>query len=238
MKPVASHLDLVIDYGWLTILSVPIFKVMRWIYSFVGNWGLAIILVTVLIKLLFYKFSEASYRSMARMRKLQPRLLALKDRYGDDRQKLSQATMELYRKEKVNPLGGCLPMVIQIPVFIALYYVLIESVQLRQAPFIFWIHDLSVKDPYYVLPILMGISWMLQQRLNPPPPDPVQAKLMMLFPVVFTVLFATFPAGLVLYWLVNNCLSILQQWYIMRKVENEGTKKKKAVSKGRVSSSR
>jgi YidC/Oxa1 family membrane protein insertase len=237
LQQVAPHLDLVIDYGWFSVFSVPIFKVMQGIYYFVRNWGLAIILVTVLIKLLFYKLSETSYRSMARMRKLQPRLLTLKDRYGDDRQKLSQATMELYRKEKVNPLGGCLPMIIQIPVFIALYYVLIESVQLRQAPFVFWIHDLSVKDPYYVLPILMGLSWMLQQRLNPPPPDPVQAKMMMLFPVVFTVLFATFPAGLVLYWIVNNCLSILQQWYIMRKVDSEGTQKK-SVSKGRISSSR
>lgn len=236
LKQVAPHLDLVIDYGWLSVFSVPIFKVMEWIYQFVKNWGLAIILVTVLIKLLFYKLSESSFRSMARMKNLQPRLLALKDRYGDDRQKLSQATMELYRKEKVNPLGGCLPMLIQIPVFIALYYVLIESVELRQAPFIFWIHDLSVKDPYYVLPILMGLSWMLQQRLNPPPPDPVQAKMMMLFPVVFTVLFATFPAGLVLYWIVNNCLTILQQWHIMRKVENQG-KKKTVAKKGRISSS-
>jgi YidC/Oxa1 family membrane protein insertase len=237
LKQVAPHLDLVIDYGWLSIFSVPIFKVMQWIYQFVGNWGVAIILVTLLIKLLFYKLSESSYRSMARMKSLQPKLLALKDRYGDDRQKLSQATMELYRKEKVNPLGGCLPMLVQIPVFIALYYVLIESVELRQAPFIFWIHDLSVKDPYYILPILMGLSWMLQQRLNPPPPDPVQAKMMMLFPVIFTLLFATFPSGLVLYWLVNNCLSILQQWYIMKKVENTQAKKKKAVTKkGRVSS--
>lgn len=234
LKQIAPHLDLVVDYGWLWIFSVPIFKVMQWINNFVNNWGVSIILVTVLIKLLFYKLSETSYRSMAKMKNLQPKILALKERYGDDRQKLSQATMELYRKEKVNPLGGCLPMIVQIPVFIALYYVLIESVELRQAPFIFWIHDLSVKDPYYVLPILMGLSWMLQQKLNPPPPDPVQAKMMMLFPVVFTVLFAAFPAGLVLYWLVNNCLSILQQWYIMRKVENEG--KKKTVTKNRIGS--
>lgn len=229
LKKVAPHLDLTIDYGWLSIFSLPIFKVMQWIYNIVGNWGVAIILVTVLIKLLFYKLSETSYRSMARMKTLQPKLLALKDRYGDDRQKLSQATMELYKKEKVNPLGGCLPMLVQIPVFIALYYVLIESVELRQAPFMLWIHDLSAKDPYYILPILMGLSWMLQQRLNPPPPDPVQAKMMMLFPVVFTVLFATFPSGLVLYWLVNNCLSILQQWYIMKKVEKEDKEKKKTT---------
>jgi YidC/Oxa1 family membrane protein insertase len=226
LKEVAPHLDLVIDYGWLWIFSAPIFKVMQVIYDFVGNWGVSIILVTVLIKLLFYKLSETSYRSMAKMRNLQPRILALKERYGDDRQKLSQATMELYRQEKVNPLGGCLPVLVQIPVFIALYYVLISSVELRQAPFVFWIHDLSVKDPYYLLPILMGLSWVAQQKLNPPPPDPMQAKMMMMFPVVFTVLFATFPAGLVLYWLVNNCLSILQQWYIMRKYETQGNKKK------------
>jgi YidC/Oxa1 family membrane protein insertase len=236
LKQVAPHLDKVIDYGWFWIFSGPIFKVMEWINSFVKNWGLAIILVTVFIKLLFYKLSETSYRSMARMRTLQPKMLALKDRYGEDRQKLSQATMELYRKEKVNPLGGCLPMIVQIPVFIALYYVLIESVQLRQAPFIFWIHDLSVKDPFYILPILMGLSWMVQQKLNPPPADPLQAKMMMAFPLVFTLLFATFPAGLVLYWVVNNVLSILQQWYITRKVENEG--KKKVITKGRVSSNR
>jgi YidC/Oxa1 family membrane protein insertase len=239
LKQVAPHLDLVIDYGWLWIFSVPIFKIMQTIYYFVHNWGVAIILVTVLIKLLFYKLSEASYRSMARMRNLQPSLLALKERYGDDRQKLSQATMEFYKKEKVNPLGGCLPMIVQIPVFIALYYVLIESVELRQAPFVFWIHDLSMKDPYYVLPILMGLSWMWQQALNPPPPDPVQAKVMQFFPIVFTILFATFPAGLVLYWIVNNCLSVLQQWYIMRKVENEGKKKQKPKTiTSRASSSR
>lgn len=226
LAQVAPHLDLVIDYGWLWIFSVPIFKAMQIIYFFVGNWGWSIVLITLFIKLLFYKLSETSYRSMAKLRNLQPRLLALKERYGEDRQKLSQATMELYRKEKVNPLGGCLPIVIQIPVFIALYYVLIASVELRQAPFILWIHDLSVKDPYFILPILMGISWMVQQKLNPPPPDPMQAKLMMIIPIVFTFLFATFPAGLVLYWLVNNCLSILQQWYIMRKFEAQEKKKK------------
>jgi YidC/Oxa1 family membrane protein insertase len=235
LQKAAPHLDLVIDYGWLWLFSIPIFKLMRLINYFVHNWGVTIILVTVIIKLFFYKLSEMSYRSMARMRNLQPKLLALKEKFGEDRQKLSQATMELYRKEKINPLGGCLPMIVQIPVFIALYYVLIESVELRQAPFVFWIHDLSVKDPYYVLPVLMGLSWVFQQKLNPPPPDPVQAKLMMLFPVVFTILFATFPAGLVLYWIVNNCLSILQQWYIMRKFESEG-KKKPLAKKGRLSS--
>lgn len=192
---------------------------MKHLYSLIGNWGWAIVLVTLIIKLLFYKLSETSYRSMAKMRKLAPRLQAIKDRYGDDKQKLSQATMELYRKEKVNPVSGCLPMIVQIPFFIALYYVLIESVELRQAPFIFWIRDLSVHDPYYVLPILMGLSMWLQQRLNPAPPDPVQAKVMMFLPVIFTLFFITFPAGLVLYWLVNSCLSILQQWYVLRKYE-------------------
>lgn len=194
---------------------------MEHIHKVVGNWGWSIVIVTLLIKLMFYKFSEISYRSMAKMRQLQPKLAELKQRYGDDKQKMSQATMELYRKEKVNPLGGCLPIIVQIPVFIALYYVLIESVQLRQAPFIFWIHDLSAKDPYYVLPILMGISMFLQQRLNPTPPDPVQARVMQLMPVMFTIFFMTFPSGLVLYWLTNNVLSILQQWHITRSLEKK-----------------
>jgi YidC/Oxa1 family membrane protein insertase len=219
LKTLAPHLDLTIDYGWLWPISLAIFWIMKHIFNVVGNWGWAIVLVTLLIKLAFYKLSETSYRSMAKMRNLAPRMQALKERYGDDKQKLSQSTMELYRKEKVNPLGGCLPMIIQIPFFIALYYVLIESVQLRQAPFIFWIHDLSIKDPYYVLPILMGLSMFVQQKLNPAPPDPVQAKVMMLLPVIFTVFFLAFPAGLVLYWLVNNCLSVLQQWYILRRFE-------------------
>jgi YidC/Oxa1 family membrane protein insertase len=175
--------------------------------------------VTVIVKLLFYKLSAASYRSMAAMRKLQPKLVALKERYGDDRQKMSQATMELYKKEKINPLGGCLPVLVQIPVFIALYWVLLESVQLRQAPFILWIHDLSAQDPYYILPIIMGLTMLIQQRLNPAPVDPVQAKVMMFLPLVFTFLFLSFPAGLVLYWVVNNTLSILQQWYITRSFE-------------------
>jgi YidC/Oxa1 family membrane protein insertase len=229
LASLAPNLDLVIDYGWLWIFSVPIFKVMQLIYFFIGNWGWAIVIVTILIKLLFYKLSEVSYRSMAKMRDVQPQILALRERYGDDRQKLSAATMELYRKEKINPLGGCLPILVQIPVFIALYYVLVESVELRQAPFILWIHDLSVRDPYYVLPILMGLSMLVQQRLNPPPADPMQARLMMVLPLVFMVLFATFPAGLVLYWLVNNCLSIVQQWYIMKK--HEKLKQRKAKKK-------
>lgn len=222
LKTLAPHLDLTIDYGWLWIISVWIFWLMRQIYRIVGNWGWSIIIVTVLIKLAFYKFSEKSYRSMSKMKDIAPRLQALKERFGDDKQKIQQATMELYKKEKVNPMGGCLPIVIQIPVFIALYYVLIEAVELRQAPFMFWIHDLSARDPYYILPILMGVSMYLQQRLSPPASaDPAQAKMMMFLPVIFTVFFLSFPAGLVLYWLVNNCLSVLQQWYVMRQSSKE-----------------
>ncbi len=219
LAPLAKGLDLTIDYGWLWIISVAMFWLLKHIYNFVGNWGWAIVILTVLIKLVFYKFSEKSYQSMAKMRTLAPKMKALKERYGDDKQKMSQATMELYKKEKINPLGGCLPQLIQIPFFIALYWVLIESVQLRHAPFIFWIHDLSAKDPYFVLPVLMGICMFLTQKLTPMSPDPSQQKMMMFMPVIFTVLFASFPAGLVLYWLVNYLVSGLQQWYIMRKCE-------------------
>ncbi len=199
------------------IISVAIFWLIEIIHKFIGNWGWSIVLITVLIKLVFYKLSESSYRSMAHMKDLAPKIQAMKERFGSDRQKLNQAMMELYRKEKINPLGGCLPMIVQIPVFIGLYYVLISAVELRQAPFILWIHDLSVKDPYYVLPILMGLTMFIQQRLSPPSPDPMQARMMMFLPIIFTVFFISFPAGLVLYWLVNNCLSVLQQWYINRK---------------------
>jgi YidC/Oxa1 family membrane protein insertase len=209
-------LKLTIDYGWLWIISVGIFWVMQQIYNLVGNWGMAIILVTVLIKALFWKLSATSYKSSAKMRLLTPKMQLLKERYSDDRRKLGQATMELYKSEKINPASGCLPMLVQIPVFIALYYVLIESVQLHQAPFMLWINDLSAKDPYYVLPILMGISMFVQQKLNPAPSDPAQAKMFMLMPIIFTVLFASFPSGLVLYWLVNNLISVLQQWHIIR----------------------
>jgi len=188
-------------------------------YEVLGNWGLAIIATTIIIKALFYKLSASSYKSMGNMRKVQPKIEALKQRYGEDRQKFSQEMMALYRKEKVNPLGGCLPILIQIPVFIALYYVLLESVELRQAPFYLWIKDLSLKDPYYVLPIIMGLSMFVQQRLNPAPPDPMQAKVLMFMPLFFTFLFLQFPAGLVLYWVVNNLLSILQQWMITRKID-------------------
>lgn len=219
LKEVAPGLELTIDYGILWPISLVLFWLLKWIHSFVGNWGWSIIGVTIIIKLLFYKLSAASYRSMGQMRNFQPRIAALKERYGDDRQGFSVAMMELYRKEKINPLGGCLPILIQIPVFIALYYVLLESIELRQAPFIFWIQDLSAKDPYYVLPLIMGATMLLQQKMNPAPPDPMQAKMMMLMPFIFTALFVSFPSGLVLYWTVNNLLSILQQWSITRSME-------------------
>ncbi len=219
LPEVAPGLELTVDYGMLTVIAQPLFWLLNWIHKVVGNWGWAIILLTLLIKLAFYKLSETSYRSMANMRKMQPRIQALRDRYGDDKQRLNQAMMEMYKKEKINPLGGCLPIVVQIPVFIALYWVLLESVELRQAPFMFWLSDLSTKDPYYVLPILMGVSMFFQQRLNPAPPDPIQAKIMMSLPIVFTFMFLWFPSGLVLYWLVNNLLSIAQQWHITRRIE-------------------
>jgi YidC/Oxa1 family membrane protein insertase len=232
LKAIAPSLDLTVDYGILWFLSSLLFSLMKTINSVVGNWGWSIVLVTVLIKLAFYRLSATSYKSMAGMRKLQPKLQALRERYGDDKAKISQATMELYRQEKVNPLGGCLPIVIQIPVFIALYWVLLESVELRQAPFIFWINDLASADPYHVLPLIMGATMLIQQKLNPAPPDPMQAKVMMFLPVMFTALFWNFPSGLVLYWIVNNTLSILQQWYITRKYsENPPVKKLVATAK-------
>ena len=217
LKSIAPGLDLTVDYGWLWFLSSLLFSLMKAIYSVIGNWGWSIVLVTMLIKLAFYRLSATSYKSMAGMRKLQPKLQALRERHGNDKAKISQATMELYRQEKVNPLGGCLPIVIQIPVFIALYWVLLESVELRQAPFIFWIKDLAMPDPFHILPVIMGFTMLIQQKLNPAPPDPMQAKIMMFLPILFTGLFWNFPAGLVLYWIVNNSLSILQQWYITRK---------------------
>jgi YidC/Oxa1 family membrane protein insertase len=219
MNAAAPGLDLTRDYGWLAIIAQPMFLILSWIHTLVGNWGWTIIIFTILIKLVFYKLSETSYRSMANLRKLTPRIQALRDRYGDDKQRLNQAMMEIYQKEKINPLGGCLPILVQIPFFIALYWVLLESVELRQAPWILWIHDLSEKDPYFVLPLLMGVTMVVQQKLSPPPPDPMQAKIMMILPIVFTVFFAFFPAGLVLYWFVNNLLSIGQQWMITRAIE-------------------
>lgn len=224
LRDIAPGLDLVVDYGWLTVLAQPIFWLLGWLYALLGNWGWAIIVLTLLIKLAFFKLSETSYKSMANMRRMTPRMQALKERFGDDKEKLNQAMMDLYRKEKINPLGGCLPIVIQIPVFIALYWVLAEAVELRQAPFIFWISDLSMKDPYFVLPVIMGVSMFIQQKLNPTPPDPMQAKIMMSLPFVFTVFFAFFPSGLVLYWVVNNILSIAQQWYITRNMEKAASR--------------
>lgn len=226
LEKTAPGLKLTIDYGWFWIISSIIFWMMQKIYDVVGNWGWSIVLVTIVIKLIFYQLSAKSYRSMSTLKRLQPRIEMLKERFGDDKQKLTQATLALYKEEKVNPMSGCLPILIQIPVFIALYWVLVESVQLRQAPFIFWIHDLSQQDPYYILPVLMGISMFIQQRLNPPSPDPVQAKIMMFMPILFTVLFANFPAGLMLYWFVNNTLSFMQQWHIMRKLDKEISNRK------------
>jgi YidC/Oxa1 family membrane protein insertase len=223
LEQLAEGLDLTVDYGFLVFIAKPMYWVLEQIQGFVHNWGWTIIIFTILIKLAFFKLSETSYRSMANMRKLTPRIQALKDRYGDDKQRMQQAMMEMYKTEKINPLGGCLPMLVQIPFFIALYWVLLESVELRQAPWILWIDDLSIKDPYFVLPLIMGASMFVQQKLNPPPPDPMQAKILMFLPVVFTVMFAFFPSGLVLYWVVNNLLSIAQQYVITKRIE-EGAK--------------
>jgi YidC/Oxa1 family membrane protein insertase len=216
LKSVAPGLELVVDYGLLTVIAAPLFWVLKLFHGWLGNWGLAIILLTVVIKLIFFPLSAASYKSMAKMKLVSPRLMKLREQYGDDKVKMNQAMMDLYKTEKINPLGGCLPIVVQIPVFIALYWVLFESVELRYAPFYLWIKDLSAPDPWYVLPTLMMGSMILQTKMNPTPPDPVQAKVMMIMPLVFGVMFYFFPSGLVLYWLVNNILSILQQWQITR----------------------
>ena len=218
----AEGLDLTVDYGKLWFIAKPLFLLLSYIHDFIGNWGWAIIIVTILLKLAFYKLSAAGYRSMARMRNVQPRMLALKERYKDDRVKLNQAMMQIYKEEKINPFGGCFPILVQIPVFIALYWVLLESIELRQAGFVLWLRDLSSPDPYYVLPLIMGATMFIQQKLNPAPIDPVQAKVMTILPVVFTVFFAFFPSGLVLYWVANNTLSIMQQWMIMRNLEKAG----------------
>jgi YidC/Oxa1 family membrane protein insertase len=216
----APHLDLVVDYGWLWWIAQPLFWLLTTIQSVVINWGVAIICLTLLVKLAFFQLSAAGYKSMARMRKVQPRMAAIKEEYANDKAKQSQAMMELYKKEKINPLGGCLPILVQMPVFIALYWVLMESVELRQAPFALWITDLSVMDPYFVLPILMGASMYYMQKLNPAPPDPMQAKIMQWMPIVFTFFFLWFPAGLVLYWLCNNLLSMGQQYIINRRIDS------------------
>ena len=216
---IAPGLGLTVDYGWLTVIAVPLFWVMSLFYQWTNNWGIAIILLTFLIKLLFFPLSAASYRSMAKMRLVAPKLEKIKQQYSDDREQLNRAMMELYKTEKINPLGGCLPVLIQIPVFIALYWSILSSVEMRNAPFFGWITDLSAADPYYVLPLIMGTSMIIQTRLNPKPPDPMQAKVMQIMPIVFSVMFFFFPAGLVLYSVVNNILSIAQQWYITRAAE-------------------
>ncbi|MBI4754781.1 MAG: membrane protein insertase YidC [Betaproteobacteria bacterium] len=226
LEALAPGLELVVDYGWLTVIAAPLFWVLQWIHKLVGNWGWAIIGLTVLIKLIFFPLSAASYKSMAKMRVVTPKLAKIKEMYGNDKTRLNQEMMELYKKERINPLGGCLPILVQIPVFIALYWVLLGSVEMRQAPWVGWIQDLSAKDPYFVLPLVMGVTMLVQTKLNPTPPDPIQAKVMLLMPIVFTGMFLFFPAGLVLYWTVNNLLSIAQQWQITRLIEGGNVKAK------------
>jgi len=226
LKATAPGLEYAVDYGWLTVIASPLFWLLSKIHSLVNNWGVAIILLTLLIKAAFFKLSASGYRSMAQMRELAPRLQSMKEKFGDDRQKMQMAMMDLYKKEKINPMGGCFPILIQVPVFIALYWVLLGSVELRHAPFFGWIKDLSAIDPYYVLPILMGSTMIIQTKLNPKPTDPMQAKIMTWMPVVFSVFFFFFPAGLVLYWLVNNVLSIAQQWYVNKMIHADNLAKK------------
>ncbi|MEH6576212.1 MAG: membrane protein insertase YidC [Amphritea sp.] len=226
LEAAAPNLDLTVDYGILWWIASPMAMVLKWIHSFVGNWGVAIIFITILVKALLFQVNAKAFKSMAKMRKFGPEMARLKELYGDDRQKMSQSMMELYKKEKINPLGGCLPIVAQMPVFIALYWVLLESVELRHAPFMLWITDMSVMDPYFLMPILMGGTMFIQQLLNPTPPDPMQAKIMKMLPILFTFFFLWFPAGLVLYWLVNNILSIAQQYVINKQIDGEGVKKK------------
>ena len=221
LESIAPGLDLVVDYGWLTVIAKPIFELLQFLHEIVKNWGWAIVLLTLIVKLAFFPLQAASYRSMAKMKKVGPKLQQLRERFGDDRVKMNQAMMELYKTEKINPLGGCLPIVVQIPVFIALYYVLFASVELRGAPWLGWIKDLASPDPWYILPLLMAISMFVQTKLNPTPPDPLQAKMMLWMPLIFSVMFFFFPAGLVLYWLVNNLFSIAQQWVITRRIEGK-----------------
>lgn len=226
LSEISEGLELTVDYGVLWFIAKPLFWCLTKAHEMTGNWGWSIILVTMLLKILFYRLSAAGYRSMANMRRVQPRIISIKDRYQGDKTRLNQAMMQIYKEEKINPLGGCFPILIQIPVFISLYWVLLESVEMRQASFIFWLNDLSSPDRFYVLPLLMGITMFIQQKLNPAPMDPVQAKVMTVLPIVFTVFFAFFPSGLVLYWVVNNVLSIAQQWLISRNLERAGLKPK------------
>jgi len=223
LEKIAPGLELTVDYGVLWFLAKPLFWCLDYFHGMTGNWGWAIVLVTLMLKIIFFQLSAKGYKSMANMRRVQPRLMAIKDRYKDDRTRLNQAMMDIYKKEKINPLGGCFPILIQIPVFIALYWTLLESVELRQTGFIFWLTDLSAPDRFYVLPLLMGATMLIQQKLNPAPMDPVQQKVMSILPIVFTVFFAFFPSGLVLYWVVNNTLSIVQQWVITRSIDRAAT---------------
>jgi YidC/Oxa1 family membrane protein insertase len=220
LEKISQYLDLTVDYGWLWWIAKPLFQFLNFIYGFIGSWGWSIIALTVIIKAIFFPLSATSYRSMAKMRKFGPEMQRMKETYGDDRQRMSQEMMKLYKKEKINPLGGCLPILVQMPVFISLYWVLMESVELRHTPFLGWIADLSVRDPYFVLPLIMGITMFIQQKLNPVPPDPTQARIMQMMPIVFTFMFLWFPAGLVLYWVVNNTLSITQQYLITKKIDS------------------
>lgn len=219
LNGLSEGLGLVVDYGWLTVIAQPIYWLLEKIHSVVGNWGWAIVVLTLLIKLVFFPLSAASYKSMAKMRKVGPRMQKLKEQYGDDKMGFQRAMMDLYKREKINPLGGCMPILIQIPVFIALYWVLLASVEMRNAPWLGWVQDLAAPDPYFILPVIMAVTMFIQTRLNPTPPDPIQAKIMLVMPIVFSVLFIFFPAGLVLYWVVNNILSIAQQWVITRQIE-------------------
>lgn len=220
LEKLSPGLELVVDYGWLTVIAKPIFWLLEQIHAYVGNWGWAIILLTVLIKAAFYPLSAASYKSMAKMRKVGPRMQKLKEQYGDDKMGFQRAMMDMYKREKINPLGGCMPILIQIPVFISLYWVLLASVEMRNAPWLGWITDLATPDPYYILPVVMAITMFVQTKLNPTPPDPMQAKLMMIMPLIFSFMFLFFPSGLVLYWVVNNMLSITQQWLITRQIDS------------------
>ncbi|KPH57023.1 preprotein translocase YidC [Pseudoalteromonas porphyrae] len=239
LEALHPNLDLTVDYGWLFFISQPLFELLKFLYSGegsffglfdisiggLGNWGLAIIAITIIVKSLMYPLTKAQYTSMAKMRALQPKMAALKEKYGDDRQKFGQATMEMYKKEKVNPMGGCFPILLQMPIFLALFYVFLESTELRHAEFFLWLTDLSAKDPYYVLPILFGASMFITQKLQPMTvTDPMQQKMMTFMPVIFSVFFLWFPSGLVLYWLVSNLISIAQMLYIYRGMEKQGIK--------------
>lgn len=236
MSALSPHLDLTVDYGWLWFISIPLFKVLQLVHSVIGNWGFSIIILTLIVRGLMFPLTKAQYASMAKMRLLTPKMQELRERYKDDRQKMGQETMKLYKQEKVNPMGGCLPLVIQMPIFIALYWMLMESTELRQSSFILWITDLSVHDPYFVLPILYGISMFFLQKMSPTPiTDPIQRKVFMAMPFVFTFMFCTFPAGLTLYWLVSNCFTIFQQTIIFRSLEKKGLSMKTTVKSQKAS---